>query len=451
MYLLFEHLLIVLGVLAVASAMILALQPRRTPQSSAAWILFIILLPYVAVPVFLVLGFRKSGRSFPAIRFSPHPSAPETEAPPTARLFAALGAPDVVGGNLITLHETPGAAREALDLVIASAQERLDILLYVLARDESGVRFIDQLMEKLEQGVKVRLSIDWLGSHRRPRQKLRDFMQAGGELRYFSPIDHFTDTAHLNLRNHRKLVIADCRRVWAGGRNVGDEYLASQPGEWLDLSFSAEGPVLDSFNAVFASDWEVAGDPLDEPVPSPAPAAGKAELQFVPAGPDEPLDVLHDGLVAAIYRARKRIWISTPYFVPTEAQAQALATAARSGVDVRIFLPVKSNQWTTDLARGPYLRALAPTGLRFFRFRPGMLHAKAGLIDDMAWIGSANFDVRSMLLNFELAVMAWDGATVSAVSRWFERLLPDCDEGVPPAKLTRRLIEGVFRLGAPIL
>ncbi|NPD16432.1 cardiolipin synthetase [Xinfangfangia sp. D13-10-4-6] len=451
MYLLFEHLLIVLGVLAVASAMILALQARRTPQSSAAWILFIIMVPYIAVPVFLVLGFRKSGRSFPAIRFSPHPSVPSVEAPHLARVFASLGAPEAVSGNQITLHESPQAANEALQAVITSARERLDILLYVLANDDSGLRFLAQLTARVQAGVKVRLSVDWLGSLGRPRKALREFVQAGGELRYFSPIDHFTDTAHLNLRNHRKLVIADCRRVWSGGRNVGDDYLASPPGQWVDLSFSAEGPVLDAFNAVFASDWEVAGEPLDAPFPPPSPPAGQAQLQLVPAGPDEPQDVLHDGLVAAIYRARQRIWIATPYFVPTEGLAQALATAARTGVDVRIFLPAKSNQWTTDLARGPYMRALAPTGVRFLRFRPGMMHAKAGLIDDAAWIGSANFDVRSMLLNFELTVFAWDQPTVTAVTRWFERLLPDCEEGVAEAKLPRRLIEGVFRLGAPIL
>ncbi|WP_112308719.1 phospholipase D-like domain-containing protein [Pseudogemmobacter bohemicus] len=451
MYYLFEHFLVVLGVLAVASAMVLALQPRRTPQSSAAWILFIIMVPYVAVPVFLVLGFRKSGRSFPAIRFSPHPALPETEPPPLAHIFDSLGAPPAVGGNRIHLHETPADARAGLDEVIAGARDRLDILLYVLARDESGLRFLDQLKRKLHEGVKVRLSVDWLGSHTRPRRALRAFVEAGGELRYFSPLDHLTDTAHLNLRNHRKMVIADCARVWAGGRNVGDDYLASPPGKWVDLSFTAEGPVIDSFNAVFASDWEVAGDPLPEPVPPPVAPAGEALLQLVPAGPDEPQDVLHDGLVAAIYRAKKRVWIATPYFVPTDPLAQALATAARSGVDVRILLPLKSNQWTTDLARGPYIRALARTGVGFHFFRPGMMHAKAGLIDEACWIGSANFDVRSMLLNFELAVMAWDPATTTAISRWFDRLLPDCDTSLPRPGFFRRLIEGVFRLGAPIL
>lgn len=451
MYYLFEHFLIVSGVLAVASAMVLALQPRRTPQSSAAWILFIIMLPYVAVPVFLVLGFRKSGRSFPPIRFSPHPALPETAPPPLAHVFASLGAPPAVGGNLIRLHETPEAASAALDEVILGANARLDILIYVLARDESGYRFLDLLRRKLHEGVRVRLSVDWLGSHSRPRRALREFVAAGGELRYFSPLDHLTDTAHLNLRNHRKMVIADCARVWSGGRNVGDEYLASPPGKWVDLSFTAEGPVVDSFNAVFASDWEVAGEPLSDPVPPAVAPRGEALLQLVPAGPDEPQDVLHDGLVAAIYRARHRVWIATPYFVPTDALAQALATAARSGVDVRVFLPLKSNQWTTDLARGPYIRALQPTGVGFHFFRPGMMHAKCGLIDDGCWIGSANFDVRSMLLNFELAVMAWDPATASAISRWFDRLLPDCDDSLPAPGFFRRLTEGVFRLGAPIL
>ncbi|VDC28370.1 putative cardiolipin synthase YwiE [Pseudogemmobacter humi] len=451
MYLLFEHFLVVMGVLAVASAIVLALQPRRTPQSSAAWILFIILVPYIAVPVFLVLGFRKSRRSFPTLMFPAHPGSEPPDPPALARDFAALGAPGARQGNRIVLHETPEAARAALEALVKGARHRIDIILYVLAPDASGRWFLDLLTGKLREGVEVRLTIDWLGSLRRPRRALNAFTAAGGELRWFSPLGHLTDTANLNLRNHRKMVIADCARVWSGGRNVGDEYLASPPGEWLDLSFTAEGPVVDGFNAVFASDWEVAGDPLPEPVAPPCPPRGEALLQLVPAGPDEAQDVLHDGLVAAIYRARRRVWIATPYFVPTELLAQALATAARSGLDVRLFVPAKSNQWTTDLTRGPYLRAMARTGVRVLRYMPGMMHAKAGIVDDAAWIGSANLDVRSMLLNFETVMMIYDPETLAAVESWFRALEPDCVAGTAPARLPRRLIEGIFRLGAPIL
>lgn len=451
MYLLLSHLLIVLGVLAVALAMILALQQRRTPQSSAAWILFIILVPYVAVPVFLALGFRKERARFAPIRFA---GGEDAAASPAARLFARLGAAPPSAGNALALHASPAAALAALEGVVASARQRLEVLLYIVADDDSGRRFVQALTAKRAEGVEVRLIVDRLGTLSRPRPALAAFVRAGGELRFFSPFLHPFDNGRLNLRNHRKLVIADGARVWAGGRNVGDAYLASAPGLWTDLSYDLAGPAVRDFAAVFAADWGLAGPPAPAvpAAPEPAPeAAGTALVQLVPAGPDEPLDVLHDGLVSAIHRADRRIWLATPYFVPTEALSSALCTAARRGLDVRLFLPVKSNQRLADLARGPYLREVVQAGCRPFLYRPGMLHAKAGLIDGAGWVGSANFDVRSMLLNFETALMLYDPASVGGLEAWFAALTPDCDTALRRPRALRRLLEGIFRLGAPIL
>ena len=179
--------------------------------------------------------------------------------------------------------------------------------------------------------------------------------------------------------------------------------------------------------------------------------AGTVTAQLVPSGPDTPDDPLHDALVYAIHRAERSICLTTPYFLPTEALLQALATAARRGVDVRIMLPQKSNQWVADLARGAYLRELNAAGCTILRLRPGMLHAKAGIIDDFAWVGSANFDIRSMLLNFESALMLYDVATVTALRHWFSSMEPRCAQGIVRPSPIRRFAEGIFRLGAPIL
>jgi cardiolipin synthase len=448
MYLFAEHLLVVMGVMAVALAVILALQQRRSPQSSAAWVLFIIALPYVAVPVFLLLGFRKRGGRFAPIRFSDGPVALPGMAGQSC--FTALGAAQVTAGNRIALHPTPEAARDDLVELLAGASHSLDILLYIIARDESGRAFVRHLTERARAGVRVRLNIDWLGTISRPRAELAEFVAAGGQLRFFSPFLHLPRSGHLNLRNHRKLVIADGCRVWAGGRNVGDDYLRAGGPVWRDLSYSVSGPVVRAFQDVFASDWGTEEAEVRS-VTTPVLPEGTAQLQLVPAGPDERLDVLHDGLVNAIHRADNRVWIATPYFVPTETLSLALATAARRGVDVRIMLPERSNQWTTDLARGAYLRDAARAGCLILRFQPGMLHAKAGVVDQIGWVGSANFDVRSMMLNFELVLMAQDAETVAQIGDWFTSQLPDCAEGLRPVGPYRRLVESIFRLGAPIL
>ena len=160
---------------------------------------------------------------------------------------------------------------------------------------------------------------------------------------------------------------------------------------------------------VFRSDWAVVTGrptvPNDEPKAKRTTATGgKSVVQVVPSGPDLPNDVFHDGLTVAIHQAKQRVWIATPYFLPTESLSMALGLAARRGIDVRILIPETSNQRLTDFARGAYLRNLYTDGCQILRYRPSMMHAKAGLIDMMAWVGTANFDVRSMLLNFELAV-----------------------------------------------
>ena len=440
----FEHILVVLGVLAVAASVVLALHRSRSPQSSAAWILFIILMPYLAVPLFIALGFRKESRHLPLPRGAAAPG------PGPDPVFSALGCLAPTEGNRIAFHDTPAAAAQALWQVLDSAEERVDVLLYVLHSDASGREFVHRLTALARRGVAVRVMLDWLGTLRRPRAELAELAAAGGQVHIFSPFPAVFSGGRLNLRNHRKLVMADGRLAWTGGRNVGDEYLASAPGMWRDLSFTLQGPVLAECATLFRSDWAVTGhDP--GAFPARTEAAGGAVLQLIPAGPDDSEDRLHNGLVAAIHRADRRVWIATPYYVPSEQLSAALCTAARRGVDVRILVPARSNQWTADLARGDYLLDAVNAGCRVLRQRTGMMHAKAALIDGMGLAGSANFDLRSMLLNFEMMVACHDAATVAALEARFLALAPDCDEGLAPTGNLRRLAESVVRLGAPIL
>lgn len=445
--LLLEHIGIVVGVLLAAVSVVLILTQRRSPQSAVAWLVSIVLVPYLAVPVFLLLGFRKQGRRLPSIEFLPMPEL--TDRPVTARVFHRLGAPGASEGNTFDLHDGPDDARRALEQVIDSATTHLDVLFYILEPDESGRWFVEKLTERAAAGVKVRVLLDSFGSFVRPRRALAELRAAGAELRYSSPFLHPVNRAHLNLRNHRKMVIADCTRTWSGGRNVGNAYLSS-PG-WTDLSFSLAGPAVQSFLDVFANDWANAAREVPAAPVAMPDRQGSAVLQLVAAGPDEPSDALHGGLVQAIHAAQTRVWVATPYFVPTEVLAHALATTARRGVDVRLLVPARSNKKVTDFARGAYLREMTRAGATVLRMPGGMLHAKMGVIDDAAWVGTANFDVRSMLLNFETVLFAYDPSSVARLADWFETQSDGAAEGMPDVALWQRLLEGVFRLGSPIL
>lgn len=451
------HLEIVLVTLLSLLMAVVVLQQRRSPQSAVAWLLFMIVVPYVALPLFLLLGFRKQSGRFAPIVFIPEMAAEASGGAEAARLdqvFHQFGLPAATPGHDFTLLADPVLADAALSNIVETATDSIDVLFYIVADDPVGVAFVKALTRRSQEGVKVRLLLDRFGSLRPPRRAIAGLKAAGGEVRFFSPLIQRPGNGKLNLRNHRKMVIADGMRVFSGGMNVGQDYLGPEPspGRWNDLGFDLTGPAVANFEDIFISDWEVAGGvPERRPRTGTAPQKGDATVQVVPAGPDLVLDPLHDGLVQSIHAARKRVWIVTPYFLPTELLGNALTIAARRGVDVQIVLPRKSNQRLADFARGAYLREMEDAGCKVLLWQPGMIHAKAGLIDDVAFVGSANFDVRSMLLNFEVDLFVYDVRSVATLESWFLDLLPDCRAGAPRASFSRRVAEGVFRLGAPVL
>ncbi|MEX3315224.1 phospholipase D-like domain-containing protein [Sulfitobacter sp. PS-8MA] len=450
------HLEIVVIVLLTLLAAVVILQQRRTPQSTAAWLLAIIVLPWVAVPLFLGLGFRKQ-----STRYSPvHFLKGDTGGPPPRPVHTLdatmqhFGLPAAAPGQNLRLLGDPVAAYEAVMALVRGAEKRLDVLFYIVSNDATGVAFVDALTERAKAGVKVRLLMDRLGTFRGPAAALRRLQAAGGDVRFYSPLLQVPGSGHLNLRNHRKMIIADDARVFSGGMNIGAHYLGAKALEdgWADLAFLLEGRAVQSFGDVFRSDWEVASGEQLEPTPMvPAHTGGNATVQLVPSGPDIAEDPLHDGLIRALHLAESRIWLVTPYFVPTEALGAALTIAARRGVDVRVLVPDRSNQRLADFARGAYLRDLQEAGGHALYYQPGMIHAKAGVIDNMGFVGTANFDVRSMLLNFEVTLLIYDAGTVGSLCDWFEHLSEHCAMEKPPTGLFRKVAEGLFRLGAPIL
>ena len=175
-------------------------------------------------------------------------------------------------------------------------------------------------------------------------------------------------------------------------------------------------------------------------------------VQVVASGPDVAGDPLYEALLALIFSAQTRIWIVTPYYVPDEMLARALGLAARRGVDVRLILPARSNHITADLARASYLRDLHTAGGRILLYEPVMLHAKAVLIDDrLAVIGSANMDMRSLFLNFEVALFVHSAIQVDHVATWAEKLMADSKPELPTPGWVRELAENVVRLLSPLL
>ena len=448
---LITHLAIVAISLVVAASALVILGQKRSPQATLAWLLFLILVPYVALPIYLIFGFRKSKSS--ADLQADHARSLVKPDHPEKRVINLLqnGGFFSSSGNAFKIHEDGIEAWKALSEIIVNAEISLDITLYLLAPDPVGEAFCTLLEERAKAGVSVHLILDRVGSLHAPWAALKRLEAAGAEVRLYSPFTDWAKGANMSLRNHRKMVIADGQRVWAGGRNVASPYLGPQRDEqrWIDFSFAVEGPVVDQYIDVFTADWTFVGGG-HRPGPVLREETGSSNLTLIPSGPNMAQDLLYDAVVLACHQANARIWVFTPYFLPTPNLTQALSIAARRGVDVRILLPEKSNQWLADLARGPALRSLGDDGVCILTL-PKMIHAKAILIDDSAFVGSANFDSRSLLLNYETMLFLQTNEDVSALMRWMEKVMADTSKGFAETGLWKRLSESVFRLISPIL
>lgn len=417
------------------------MRQRRHPAAAIAWVLFILLLPYVALPAFLLFGSRKIKR--PSARVRPPAVMPAPGTPWAIDTLVDMGQPRPAPCPRMALHADGHQAWQALLDTIDGATHTLDICTFILGRDAVGRAVVEQLARKAAQGVRVRLMLDGLGRLMSRPPDLGPLRRAGGEATVFVPPLQSPLRGRTNLRNHRKLVVADAgqdgARLWCGGRNLAAEYFEGKPGTppWRDLSLDLRGPLVAQASALFEQDWAFAkaGRPLAlppfPPVPPAAPTAGGIEAaspaeptrhgaQLVASGPDQVDDTVYALLVTATYRARRRVRLSTPYFVPDPALLMALCLAARRGVQVDLLLPARSNHGLSDLARSRALRTLALAGGRVW-LAPGMLHAKLAVFDDdLALAGSANLDSRSLFLNYELMIAFHDTGDVAGLRDWFD-------------------------------
>ena len=425
--LLLYHLFLALGVVLTLFLVAQILRDRRPPAASLAWLLFILAMPYLAIPVYLVFGVRKV--RYPdkkALYSGATHSSRGSRVPELDRLLDSYGLPPAVEGNGVIFHGDGSESLAALWKVIDGAERFLDIAIFILGRDEVGRQVCKRLARRAGEGIRVRLLLDGVGSFLLPRRWVREMREHGVEVRWFVPVLHPPLKGRTNLRNHRKLVLADGRRVWTGGRNLATEYFDSaglRQRPWLDMSFDLEGPGVAGFQQVFEADWAFSGGGVAEDPRPVAGTAGRATVRLLPSGPDMPEDPLQALLLAICFEARQRILVVTPYFIPDEALAEGLGLAARRGVDVQLLLPQASNHRMADIARNRYLRMLAETGVKI-HLQPGVMnHAKMLVMDDrLALCGSANLDPRSLYLNFEIVALFHDQAEIRWLTHWAEEM-----------------------------
>jgi cardiolipin synthase len=451
------HIAVVIGfLLAIVLIAHILLEPR-SPSGTIAWLLAIVLIPFVGVPLYLLIGGRKTRRAAARKGHLGFGEQPDVKVhSPIDDLLRTYGFPPAHAGHRVILCKTGEEIYSSLVSLIEGAQKSIFVSTFIFRRDSVGQAILELLTRKASQGLDVRLLLDGVGSMHTGKRFLTPLVAAGGRYAHFMPVFHSPLRGRTNLRNHRKVAIADGTKVIAGGTNIGLEYIGPTPlpDRWCDMSFVMDGPAVDIYNEVFLSDWLFASGETSTGNVTPKVAIGgeSTVVQVIPSGPDVPNDAFYDAIITAIFAAKTRLWIATPYFVPDEPLAQAITIAARRGVDVRIVVPARSNHMLADLMRNHSLRTIQKSGGMVMLYTPRMMHAKVFIADnDLAIIGSANIDLRSLLLNYEVAMLMYSQPDIEAASGWMQSLMQDCRIGVTDASLARRLFEGMLRTLAPLV
>jgi cardiolipin synthase A/B len=453
LHLIASHLLSVVGFVMAALLAADVLRGERAPGTTYAWLLVIVLVPYVGVPLYLAIGGRKLARmaSRKAGLYGGAQQA-RARASDLERMLCGMGAPPARDGQAIRVLATGEQAFATVMEAIEGATRSIEIATLILADDEVGRAVLDRLEAKARAGVTVRVLIDALFAFHSSRHRLRALTRAGGQVARFMPVLHVPFRGHANLRLHRKIVAVDERVAIVGGMNLAREYMGPTPlpGRWRDLSIRVQGPAIADLVTIFRSDWAFATGASAPPVQALSDSPGSSTIGVVGSGPDVPSDLIYDAFLTGVFQAARRLWIATPYFIPDEALTRALVLAARRGVDVRILSPAKSNHRLADLAGACALRQVAAAGVKVLAYGPGMLHAKLMVIDDqVAVIGSANFDMRSLFLDYEVALFCTSAPDIATLGGWFE----DAARHTVPMRVAgraRATVERLARLIGPL-
>lgn len=401
-----------------------ALMSSRTSQGSIAWIVTLNTFPYVSVPAYWIFGrdrfqgyviSRRENDSDLWLKHQLKMASVERLQLQNSRIRGDMQAveslakmPFLTGNHVEFLVD----GKQKFDSVfsgIRAAQDYVLVQYYIIRDDEIGGQLKQVLIEKAQQGVPVYLLYDEIGSYRLGRYYLRQLEQAGVEVKPFHSTKGPGNRFQLNFRNHRKLVIADGKQAWLGGANVGDEYLGQSPryGNWRDTHLKVTGPAVMSVQLSFVEDWYWASDTIPELNWDPV-ISDQADLPvlILPSGPADRYETASLMIQQMIHSASDRFWISSPYFVPDEGVLSALKLAALRGVDVRILIPERTDNYLVYLAAYAFVGPLIDLGIQIHRYQDGVLHAKSFLVDDIiSSVGTVNLDNRSFRLNFEVTAL----------------------------------------------
>lgn len=451
---------------------------RKRPEKTIAWLLIIVLLPPVGLLFYIFLGrnwkkHKLNEEISPIIKELLNHAIKNIESSEYTSLIELLGKNSdspIFVDNDITIFKNGIEKFEALKYELLRAKHHIHLEYYIVKNDQIGNEIKDILMKKSMEGVKVKLIIDRVGCIKLGKKYIEDLRRAGVEVLQYSyflaPILANINT-QINYRNHRKIVVIDGYTGFVGGINIGDEYLGkSKLGYWRDTHLMVKGDFVLGLQAVFLDDYitikraikdySYDDENIEEYFPCSKMYSGKI-MQLVKSGPDSPYPSIMQGVLKMISMAKSHIYITTPYFVPSESIMEALKIAALGGIDVKILFPGRYDHFIVYYASRTYLYELIKCGAKvYFYDKNSFIHAKVITIDGkVAQVGTANMDIRSHELNYEINAVIYDEEKSSELEDLFmndlkKSILIEADyyENLPR---TIKFIEAVARLFSYLL
>lgn len=454
---------------------------NKDPSKTMAWLLVLYLLPYVGFVFYILFGGhyreryrarQKRGGDYPRSNME---SAVEIQREIIDYVDLFRSKEDNVNNRMINLllrnANSPFTINNRVEILtngeatfrriferIRQARHHVHVEFFILRNDELGNQFKDLLIEKAREGVKVRLIYDSVGCWKLGKGYIQAMIDGGCEVYPFFPVTFPVLSRELNYRNHRKIVVVDGHTGFLGGLNVGDEYLGKKElGFWRDTHLMTQGESVYSLQDIFLNDWAFVSrqDIKLEGMFPKLENYGETMIQIISSGPDSDWKTILQAYFAMISGAEERIWITSPYLVPEESLKMGLMTAALSGVDVRLIIPNKPDHFFVFWASQDNIEALLEAGVKIYEYQKGFIHSKVLLLDSVAAsVGTANLDIRSLEMNFEVNAFIYDREVVRRLEEDFYRDLEDSlqlEYGTFKKRpFRRKLLEAAGRLASPL-
>ncbi|MCH5236411.1 MAG: cardiolipin synthase [Muribaculaceae bacterium] len=457
----------------VITSVVLVLRENRNPIRALSWVIALIFLPGIGLIFYLFFGRSMRGEMLSQanrrrLQHSVQTSRvklQDTNLNKKQKNLVILGTQ--VGGYPLTYNNeinifTDGPSKfESLKIDLNKAVRSIYLQYYIFLDDKIGSEISDILIRKAREGIDVKVIYDHVGSFSASNKFFKKMREGGVEVRPFFRVNFPQFANRINWRNHRKIVVIDEETGYIGGMNIADRYAYGQgPSSevWRDTHFRVKGDIVESLTYSFFVDWNFQEKEPYIPSLQNTKEEQKNErgIQLVTGGPISKWDNLSLMFLKAITSAKRLIWIQTPYFLPTDALFNALQAAALSNIDVRIMMPAHTDSLLLHYASFSYITQCLAAGIKIYLYQPGMLHAKAMIIDDdLVTAGSTNFDFRSFENNFECNLFILDSEVNSKMRDIFYEDMKQCEklqkEKWRKRPLSHRFLESLLRLVSPIL